>query len=730
MKITLPNNQKWLGQVAMVFALSLSLLTAGAGQALAQSTVEKLETTQQAKQPENEMKLARAATVKVTDPADKPDTGRVVGNYLLNSSIEMGYRWVEVGGNAERYRSDINVRDGFRVLDFSVDARSINPEGAWFDFLRADASNVGGDQTQYFSLKVDKTRYYKFDSQVRRFYYYRNLANIGNNQHQFDIRQQVSDFNLKLFPQRALKLNLGYGRSSGKGPFITTYSGNRDQFQVDGATRWEANDYRAGFDAAINSWNIFGEYLYRGFRNDTEYFQNTALNRGNDLSNTSVLTFFERDMPIRSNSIIVRGSINGNIGNRVHLLVQGMHNDEEAKIFQYELFKGTNQSNQGIEQLILAPATAKRPSNSADALLSVDLHENATLSNTSRFYRYRILGNLGMSTATSLRSANGTVTNTLSPTIFRHTTDVTSYWNTLQLQFGRGRSFSGNLGWRYTFRDIKLINTTTAADAAEPATDRENTNTFIGALRLRPTRRTNFFFDYENGSSDNVFVSVAPLDFQRFRARANIGVTDALSFNTTFTATDRTNPTRYVENDSDYRAFSTTLMWEPQARFWVTGGYNYDSVTSVAGVVFSAPVNGVNVENVGRSRYYARQHFLFLDSRVGVTNRLDLFLVYRYIKDLGAPGGAELFPPAAPNDFISALPLKRHNPEARLAYRFNNHLTANVSYRHYSYNEKFNIIYFKNYTSSSTITGAGTVLGNNIPDYRANIVTTSMRFTF
>src|ERR1044072_2165630 len=105
-------------------------------------------------------------------------------------------------------------------------------------------------------------------------------------------------------------------------------------------------------------------------------------------------------------------------------------------------------------------------------------------------------------------------------------------------------------------------------------------------------------------------------------------------------------------------------------------------------------------------------------------------MVYRYIRDLGAPTGISYFPPPALNDFIASLPLTRHNPEARLAYRFNNHVTANVSYRHYSYNEKFNINFFKSYTSSSTTNGVGTVLGTNIPDYRANIVTTSMRFTF
>jgi hypothetical protein len=717
MKKILISQRRWSGRIVAVFVLSLSLyLTAGLP-VFAQSSVEKSPTTQQAKQPEDELAAARAAVAKPSEKPEKPETGRVTGNYLINSSIEVGYRWVDVNGNVNRYYSDVNVRDGLRVLDFSLDARSINGEGALFDFLRADVANAGGDQSQYFSLRVDKARYYKFDGKVRRFYYFRELAGVANNQHHYDMRQQVSDFNLKLFPQRALKLNLGYGRSIGKGPFLSTYNTNSDQFSIDGTQRWEANDYRIGADARVKRWNLFGEYLYRGFRNDTEQFQNVARNPGNDISNTATLTFFDRDTPIRSNSHVIRGSILGDIGSRLHVLLQGMHNDETARIKQFEQVAGTNTSNGTLTRFILADAVAKRPSTSADGMLAVDLHENVTLSNTSRYYHYRILGNLNLNTNTTTRAASGSVTNTSVPTLFRHTTDVTSYWNTLQLQFGYGSKFTGNLGWRYTFRDVQLLGAAPTAEESE----RQNTNTFIGGVRFRPVKRASLFFDYENGSSDNVFVRISPIDFQRFRARANISITDSFSFHTSFTSTDRSNPTRQVENEADYRAFATTIMWEPKTRFWITGGYNYDSAFATADIAFFVS----SVLRTGTSRYYARQHFLFFDSRVGVTNRLDLFLVYRYIKDLGAPNGVAPVLVPADNNFITSLPLKRHNPEARLAYRFNNHVTANVSYRHYSHNEKFNNLFFQSYTSTST-----GVVGTSIPDYRANIVTTSLRFTF
>jgi len=105
----------------------------------------------------------------------------------------------------------------------------------------------------------------------------------------------------------------------------------------------------------------------------------------------------------------------------------------------------------------------------------------------------------------------------------------------------------------------------------------------------------------------------------------------------------------------------------------------------------------------GKSFYYARINSLYANTRFALTNRLDLLMVYYYIMDRGAPSVS-----LGPNDVVSSYPLRRHNPEARLAYRFNNNLTANLSYRHYSYNER----------------------DFSVQDYRSNILTTGLRFTF
>jgi hypothetical protein len=204
----------------------------------------------------------------------------------------------------------------------------------------------------------------------------------------------------------------------------------------------------------------------------------------------------------------------------------------------------------------------------------------------------------------------------------------------------------------------------------------------------------------DHGTSNNAFVRINPLEYTRFRARTQVHVTDKLSLIGAFTSTDRLNPTPQVENESDARSYTVAVNWEPKSRLYVDAGYDYHDLFSTANIRFFL---AGSPERRGDSLYYARLHSVFANTRFGLTNRLDLLMVYYYVIDRGAPPVT-----IGPNDFVSAFPLKRHNPEVRLAYRFSNYVTGNLSYRHYSYNER----------------------EFAFQDYRANILTTSLRFTF
>jgi hypothetical protein len=675
------------------------LLTLGwGGPALAQSSVEKSETSQQLKRAEEELKLAQEAVKKPGTKAEPPETGRIVGSYSLISSVEVGYRFVDTDGSHERYLSDVNVRDGLRLLEYSLDARSITGRGELFDYFRAEATNLGGDQSQYISVRADKARTYKLDATTRRFYYYRFLPTLANNRHNYDLRQQVSDVSLKLFPQRAVRFNLGYGRSMSKGPYGSTYTYEKDEFPINGTSRWSADDYRLGLDATYRGWTFLLDQSYRYLKNDTEYSQDTQNNTGDNTSNTSVLTFFDRVAPTRARALITRASAQGNLSQRLHLVLRGLHVGETSRLNEAQLTQGVNSSGARIlGNQISSTGRATRSTDTVDAGITYDLTEHISVSNTFTYYSYDIQGDVGVGTLSRTQPASGPVQTTLTTTLDGRSTSVDSYWNTLDFRYSLGRKFSANLGWRATSRNITL-----RRPGVEEEEQDQRTNAFIGGVRYRPTGRVNLFFDVDRGTRNNAFVRVNPLDYTRYRVRANIQATNTLSLTATFTSTDQTNPTPEVENDADFRAVSAAVIWEPRERLWLTAGYDYDYFFSTADISFFLN----SVLNQGRSVYYARQNFFFVDGRVGLTRRLDLLFVYRYLQDRGAPDDPGV--PPGPNNFVTQLPLSRHNPEVRLAYRFNNRLTGNLSYRHYSYNERI----------------------SSVEDYRANILTTGFRFTF
>ncbi|NOT59831.1 MAG: hypothetical protein HOP19_06345, partial [Acidobacteria bacterium] len=492
--------------------------------------------------------------------------------------------------------------------------------------------------------------------------------------------------------------------------FTPSYSYEGDLFRLLGATRWEANDYSLGLDATYRNWTFFAEQMYRSFRNDPQI---GALpnDPGANLppAPTTALAFLERDTPLRSHAAVTRGSVAGTIGERIQVSLRGLRDEERMRAPYYEISNGTGRNNARIiTRVLTADGFVKRPNSVVDAAASFDLNQHFTLNDSFRYSGFRILGDVN--TLLNFQTQTGTANSTtvITNTVGNRLTDYTSYWNTLSLQMSYGKRFSANLGWRAMLRDVTLnglytsraSNTTTVTTTPQDESESIGTHAFVGGFRVRPTNRMSFIFDTEHGTSNNAFIRINPLEYTRFRIRTQIQATDKLSFTGVVTTTDRTNPTPQVSNDSNMRSYTTAVNWEPNHRAWLNVGYDYHDLYSTANIRYFL---AGNVLKTGRSLYYARLNTLFVNARFGLTQRLDALLVYYYLMDRGAPPVS-----VGPDDLVTALPLRRHNPEARLAFRFNHFITGNLSYRHYSYNER----------------------EFAVQDYRSNILTSSLRFTF
>ena len=70
---------------------------------------------------------------------------RIQGNYNIQQSVEFGYRLNEVNGNHDTYNTFVDLGSGVRLFDYTVDMRSINHQGIFFDNLNFSNFGYGGD---------------------------------------------------------------------------------------------------------------------------------------------------------------------------------------------------------------------------------------------------------------------------------------------------------------------------------------------------------------------------------------------------------------------------------------------------------------------------------------------------------------------------------------------------------------------------------------------------------
>jgi len=191
--------------------------------------------------------------------------GKDSGNYNIQQSIEAGYRSTYINGNINTYDTFINLGSGFRLFDYTLDMRSKDHSGLFFDNLSFSNFGYGGDPNDVTRLRIEKNKYYDFRVLFRRdknFWDYNLLANplnpavsnpsiaIATSPHSLDLVRRMQDYNLTLMPQSRVRVRLGYSRNRDEGPgFFTTDGGTIPQFNQ--TYSYTTNSYRAGVDFHI-----------------------------------------------------------------------------------------------------------------------------------------------------------------------------------------------------------------------------------------------------------------------------------------------------------------------------------------------------------------------------------------------------------------------------------------------------------------------------------------------
>ncbi len=79
------------------------------------------------------------------------------GNYNIKQSVEFGYRFTNFTGNQATYDTFLNLQQGPRLMDMTLEMRSLNHQGLVFDRLYLSNFGYGGDPNNVSRLRIVRT---------------------------------------------------------------------------------------------------------------------------------------------------------------------------------------------------------------------------------------------------------------------------------------------------------------------------------------------------------------------------------------------------------------------------------------------------------------------------------------------------------------------------------------------------------------------------------------------
>jgi hypothetical protein len=186
--------------------------------------------------------------------------------------FELGYRFVDVSGNDQMYRSQINDRPGFLLHMLSWNSTA--PLDGVFDYAHLDADDLGAGPAGSLRFSAGQMDIYRLNFTWRRTNLYSALPAFANpflddgivpGQQTYNRSRDVYDAELQIFPGKKFTPILGFTRNIYRGPGTTTYHVGENEFALDDRVQSVDDEYRIGlaFDvgpvrgAVIQGWRRY-----------------------------------------------------------------------------------------------------------------------------------------------------------------------------------------------------------------------------------------------------------------------------------------------------------------------------------------------------------------------------------------------------------------------------------------------------------------------------------------
>ncbi len=187
--------------------------------------------------------------------------------------LEIGYRFLDLKGSSDMYRTQINERNGLLIHNFTLATSDFNGDTTLTDRFRIDVSDLGAGPASSVRMQADRTNSYRLRIGYRSTNAFSSLPAFANplfdqgvtpGQHTYDRTRTMFDIDLELMPDRAISPFAGYTSNDNHGPGQTTYHLGQDEFRLNQNLKEHDREIRAG--ASFHFGAVQGQ-LTQGWRN-------------------------------------------------------------------------------------------------------------------------------------------------------------------------------------------------------------------------------------------------------------------------------------------------------------------------------------------------------------------------------------------------------------------------------------------------------------------------------
>ena len=192
---------------------------------------------------------------------------------MVPFDLEIGYRWLDLNGSSQMYRTQINERGGLLIRSFTLSTSDFEGHTSLADRFRIDASDLGAGPAQSLRLEASRAGAYRLRFGYRSADAFSALPAFANpllgqgiipGQHTFDRTRRMYDIDLELLTDRPIVPFIGYTSNENSGPGSTTYHIGQDEFRLLQNLHERDREIRAG--ATFHFASVYGQ-LTEGWRN-------------------------------------------------------------------------------------------------------------------------------------------------------------------------------------------------------------------------------------------------------------------------------------------------------------------------------------------------------------------------------------------------------------------------------------------------------------------------------